>query len=194
MNIHEITNRAKGNVPRVHGNGFLQLDLNQGSRLHVWGHRDLPRQRVDTGIHDHRFGFVSTVLVGRVVNANWLTIETSEAVPTHKIYTAVVDSPQSHNTTLSDSGERVHVYIENAQIVLRGEKYRMYPGMFHETFTDRPSATIMQKTTHLVGHSPRVLVPLGQEPDNEFHRDEALPQDRLWEIIEEVLSLISASK
>lgn len=177
--------RRMSTQPRVHGNGFIQLDLEKGSRLHIWGHPALPRQKVDTGIHDHRFGFRSRVIVGRVVNAMWRTVEV-DSEPTHKIY--VPKPSKTENTTLQDSGEVVRARIYHSETVLAGESYVMHPRMFHETFTDRPSATLMTKTVEDHEHMARVLVPMGLEPDNDFHRDAALPCERLWEIIEEVLS------
>lgn len=186
MNIHDVMQRASG-LPRVHGNGFIQLDLEKGSRLHIWGHPALPRQKVDTGIHDHRFGFRSKVIVGRVVNAIWRT-QISEENPTHKIYIPKGHSDQSENTTLSDSGEVVRASISYSETMLAGESYVMHPRAFHETFTDRPSATIMTKTVSDDNHVARVLVPMGYEPDNEFHRDHAMNVPRMWKIIEEVLS------
>jgi hypothetical protein len=44
--------RDSDNYPRVHGNGFIQLDLPDGKRLHVWD-EDIPRQKVNTSMHDH---------------------------------------------------------------------------------------------------------------------------------------------
>lgn len=58
---------------RRHGIGVLQAYLAEGggaeSRVHVW-HPSLLRDGIrDHGdIHDHRFSFVSTVLVGQIVN------------------------------------------------------------------------------------------------------------------------------
>lgn len=189
MNIESVRLRSGRNVPRVHGNGFIQLDLEPGTRLHVWGHRNLPRQTVDTGIHDHKFGFRSTAIVGRVVNILWTTIdypeETYPGVASHKVYVPRGSSIKSENTTLSDSGERVKAYPASSRTVLIGEAYYMEPRAFHETISDRPSATIMTKG-YEVPHVARILVPMGQEPDNDFNRD-AFPVARLWEIIEEVL-------
>src|SRR3546814_6146607 len=60
--------RERGGRPRVHGNGFIQLDLTERGRLHIWGAPRIPRQKTATPIHDHVFGFESTVAVGRPVN------------------------------------------------------------------------------------------------------------------------------
>jgi hypothetical protein len=81
----------------------------------------------------------------------------------------------------------VIAYISRSTTVLKRQAYHMWPCRFHETFTDRPSATLMTKDKTNHAHTPRVLVPMFHEPDNDFNRNDALPAARLWEIIEEVL-------
>lgn len=190
MNIHEIMQRSGGNVPRVHGNGFIQLDLDPGRRLHIWGHPDVRRQVVDTGIHDHRFAFVSRVLVGRVMNVEWGAVDYDFAPDnvsvTHKIYAPEVRDGE--DTILRDTGHRVAAYPKFTRTVLVGQSYTMEPAEFHETVTDRPSATLMRKTFERPELTARVLVPVAQEPDNDFNRNSVMSTPRMWAIIEEVMS------
>lgn len=81
MNYGELLNtlaglRAVGERPRVHGNGFIQLDVTPRTRLHFWS-PEIPRQKVATPIHDHVFGFVSYVI-------DIMSFETQEQpLPTH---------------------------------------------------------------------------------------------------------------
>jgi hypothetical protein len=172
-----------GNVPRVHGNGFIQLDLGPGVRLHIWGHPALVRQRHDTSVHDHLFPFVSNVLVGRIVNRIVHTYERPGA-DDYKIYNPV--ARDGEDTVLVDSGIRVHIYNGPVQIIEAGGSYQVKPFVFHESFTDRPSATIMVKGKRQNGVA-RVLVPEGVEPDNAFNRNTALSVQQMWSIIEDVL-------
>lgn len=189
MDIHEVMQKARGNSPRVHGNGFIQLDLESGARLHVWGHSMVPRQKVDTGIHDHRFAFISRVIVGRVMNVEWNTINYNFAPDnpsiTHKIYEPSVR--EGEDTVLSYTGQVVAAYPSMTRTVLAGQAYTMEPRQFHETISDRPSITIMRKTYEVPSHVARVLVPIGKEPDNEFNRND-FDTKKLWQVIEEVLS------
>lgn len=186
--------RGAGLLPRVHGNGFLQLDLlDSGSeqRLHIWGHPALPRQSVSTAIHDHRFGFRSRVLRGRLIQADYRVVQDRSGDGsgrpddcTHCVYRAHLRHGQ--DTELRPSGVRVWCGVEHVRFVHPGEVYWMAPMEFHETFSEQPTATLMRKTQVEPGHSPRVLVPIGLEPDNEFDRH-AHDADALWAIIEEVL-------
>jgi len=62
----------------------------------------------------------------------------------------------------------------------------MHENDFHETLTDGPSATIIEKfgPTQAQGGKtlPRVLVPRNSLPDNDFCRYDA-SEDLLWDII-----------
>jgi hypothetical protein len=180
---------GKAPIPRVHGNGFIQLDIGAGRRLHVWGHRDLPRQKVDTGIHDHMFDFISTCIAGRVVNAHYKVVGRE---PTHTVYGPEPRDGEDTALRPLDLGGLTpgklidcRPYVYHMRLVPSGESYSFEHREFHETFTDRPSATIMQKGAKYPGRA-RVLVPIGFEPDNKFNRND-FPPERLWEIIHEVL-------
>ena len=129
--------RASSAHPSVHGNGFIQIELPTGDdtecRLHVW-HHEVPRQVVPSMIHDHRFGFTSTVHYGRVAN---LLYETQTPPRSgHGAWQAWQAVPQSHvrNTVL----ERAHspsfdIYLSGAQVCAVGETYEMHPFGLHET-------------------------------------------------------------
>lgn len=186
MKINLEAVKALEGCPRVHGNGFIQMDIGAGRRLHVWGHRDLPRQKVDTGIHDHTFDFVSTCIVGRVVNVVYgVDYDPTERVYTHKIYRP--EPRDGEDTALEPTLQQCRPYVHSVRLVNSIESYSHEALVFHETFTDRPSATVMQKGNKTPGVKARVLIPLGFEPDNEFNRND-FPAERLWEIIYEVLS------
>lgn len=187
MKINLEAVKALGGCPRVHGNGFVQLDIGAGCRLHVWGHRGLPRQKVDTGIHDHTFDFISTCIVGRVVNVIY-RVDPTPALEgqawTHKVYEPV--PRDGEDTELVPTIRECRPAVFSTRLVSSIESYSHPALTFHETFSDRPSATIMQKGNKFPGAKARVLVPIGFEPDNEFNRND-WPADRLWEIIHEVL-------
>ena len=189
INLKEV--RARGSKPRVHGNGFIQLDLTERSRLHIWGDHRIPKQKVPTPIHDHVFGFESTVIVGRVINVVY-AVEARE----HGDYRVYVPKIRVHEDTILEPtsmqvvADPIHVDMTDWQSSSR--KYGIIPGEFHETVApDGPAATIIIKDddTQAQGNDkvlPRVLCPITQEPDNEFNRYDA-DEDLLWRIIEQTL-------
>lgn len=68
LNYQEL--RDNKHVPYLHGNGFIQLWLDDkgDSRLHVFPNEKLQAQKVNTPIHNHIFGFNSKCIKGNIVN------------------------------------------------------------------------------------------------------------------------------
>jgi hypothetical protein len=174
--------RDEGLVPRVHGNGFMQLDLDANKRLNIWGHPDLPRQKVDTSIHDHRFGFISKVIVGELIQTSYDVSVFS--TPTHQVFTPVVR--EGEDTVLAATPELLQPYILDQRIVHAGQEYQMPPRAFHTSKARIPTATLLIKTLMRSADPVRVLVPIGRLPDNDFNRN-AFDADTLWRIAAEVL-------
>lgn len=180
--------RATNRRPRVHGNGFIQLDLTEdgSTRLHVFD-QDIPRQTVATPIHDHVFNMRSTVLCGTLIH------EVLEPVPdedgTHVVYKAQQE-PGTQNTILKpSSGLPCLLEVEERLILGEGSVYLFPAGKLHQTDHRGTTVTIMEKVKATLDYGrPRVLVPVGQEPDNAFHRD-SFESEFLWQFIEKGLVL-----
>lgn len=173
---------------RVHGNGFIQVEspaLGENARLHVWGHPDIPRQSEPSPIHDHAFGFVSEVLVGRVVNVRYFCLSPVEdAGQRYALYEAHCRHRADTELVRASGGEFVPI-VAQSEVVSAGQRYEMLPYDFHETVPLLPSATLMRKT-RTTDHAPRVLVRAGREPDNAFNRY-GHDAEKLWGIVREVL-------
>lgn len=170
------------NLPRVHGNGFIQLDLPDGFRLHIWDD-EIPKQKVNTSKHDHAFGFESTVICGQLKNITY------HIAPS---YTGawMVHTPQrrdgTEDTKLVSTGERVGISRMWPEKIETGQSYSFAPQVFHETLYEGTTATILRKTERL-DVVPRILVPYDEEPDNEFDRD-SFDEGLLWSIIKRTLA------
>jgi hypothetical protein len=174
--------------PRVHGNGFIQLDLSPSSRLHIWGHPDIPRQDVATAVHDHRFGFRSRVLLGRMGNRRYLSRPVPEQYfahsSLHQVYTPEVR--EGEDTVLVPTGQKVLLGPISFDFARTGEHYTMNAGDIHESVPFGLTVTLIEKK-ELLNISPRVFVPGGMRPDNSFNRYN-VPEDVLWRIIAETMS------
>lgn len=175
--------RLNGTRPRVHPNGFLQLNLTDkgDARLHIW-HPELPAQKTYTGIHDHIFDMGSSVVKGRLWQVRQRFDLQHRGEPTDEIYMAqYVAKSQS---TLGPTGVLVARLPEEPALVYAGQDYTQPAFTFHES---RPETdvvvTLMTKAQTYKGN-PRVLVPIGAEPDNSFQRED-VDAEFLWRIIEE---------
>ena len=183
--IDEVREVEKsGDRPRVHGNGFIQLDLQDNRRLHVWGDYRIPRQIIPSPIHDHTFSFMSTIIKGQLVNRSMnVRIDSGGGFD---LYVAKIN--EKEDTHLEKQSYRVSVEIQH-EILMKAEQQYTFPaGAFHETVAPWKCVTVIDKvkSTKLPKPAARVLVPVGLEPDNTFNRYDADPK-LLWQIIYESL-------
>ncbi len=172
--------RDSGVKPRVHGNGFLQLDLPDGRRFHVWD-ETLPRQKTRSSIHDHAFGFDSTVICGKLRHIEYAVIHKPKGFydickPQRR--------PGTEDTKLQPTGERVNVVVKEILDVFAGQSYHFGPLLFHDTICENFTATVLTKYRR-INIEPRVLVPHGMNPDNDFDRD-AFDPELLWVFVKKV--------
>ncbi len=191
--------------PRVHGNGFLQLNLNaEGTRrLHIWD-CSLPRQVVATPIHDHVFAMRSTVILGMLEHTELEAVSAFRGgmrPATHRVYRAKQIEGTQNTELVPDDGL---VRLETVQrlILHAGSIYTFPAGALHTSYNgldlhgfsgtaplprDQTTATIMEKIEAPPTYGrPRVLCEIGQEPDNDFNRDGHDPA-MLWGLIEKTL-------
>lgn len=180
---------------RVHGNGFIQIDLNEdGSRrLHVWD-ETVPRQETATPVHDHVFAMRSSVLCGKLLHTELDALSPrphDTARSLYQVHTARQEEG-TQNTTLQPTGEVVRLRQRIRKALLPGQTYEFPAGEFHTSGHRGLTATVMEKVDAPDGYGrPRVLVPLLGQPDNEFHRD-GHDQEVLWLLVLEALALAFA--
>lgn len=181
--------------PRVHNNGFVQLDLTPSRRLHVWGHLDIPIAREKAFVHDHIFGFRSWALVGKLTNVTYdLDFNRND----FEIYTPTVTN--GYDSVLKPTGIFCGLKVKHTDTIAQkgnpdnlSDSYDIEPYVFHETFVSEPTATVIEKhgltlAQNPNGPCPRVLVPVGEKPDDEFSRY-STDVEKLWKIIDEVLDI-----
>lgn len=179
MNYSDLV--THGSNIRVHGNGFVQIDMIDGSRVHCWGHPDIPRQRESSQIHDHSFDFTSTILAGSLVNVIYWAYSAPDA-DKWDVYRPVTRDRQD---TVLERVETCTVVVDTITLYRPGEIYAMWAGELHETFANQPTVTHMTKTRQ-ADMTPRVLLPSGKKPDNEFNRY-AFDTQTLWRIVKECM-------
>ncbi len=146
---------------KIHGNGFIKIFLEDGSFIHIYSH-NIPKQRVDTSIHDHRFSFKSMVLQGVLI---------------HRIYDVIVHSQGDYyicigaqNDKLVPTPTRVFLKENNMEMYMAGQSYSFCVGLVHRV--EAPSGiltvTHMTKTQIENDYTPRIFAKVDSMPDNEF--------------------------
>lgn len=172
-------------VPRVHGNGFVQVDLTPTRRLHIWGHPEIPSQKIPTQIHDHAFSFKSRILMGCLQDIRYREVPD----PNGLFMIHRVNVREREDTTLHPTGERVTLQGTSQYHYRSGDEYLCKAGHIHQSIPKEWTISIIEKTGPTLsqgGPSPRVFVEMGLRPDNDFSRYQ-LSETKLWEIIAEVL-------
>lgn len=192
--LRNVTNidylKSLGCQPRVHGNGFIQFEVADHYRLHYWAHPDIPRQKVATPIHDHLFHFTSWCLSGRLINIVYaiepggIEFQVYVAQDRKDEDTALVAVDQWVGVRPVKTEVLVPGFFSDREAVSMRSEYTLGPRVFHETLAPEPTITLMRKTLSAQGE-PRVLIPAGAEPDNDFDRYDHDPE-HLWRIIEEM--------
>lgn len=168
--------RASGREPRLHGNGFAQIDVSKDARLHVWSPALPPAQAVRTPIHDHTFDFRSHLLTGFVVH----TVYRQAPGEGHRIYVPVPNV--GHDTRLVPADEPSCDLHPCSRLEVWDGWYDFGAGIFHTTDSRGEAATLMVKTRLGVTPRARVACPAHLEPDNAFNRHE-VDLDAVWEAI-----------
>lgn len=177
-------------LPRLHGNGFIQVDINEVLRMNFWS-PEFPRQTVDTGWHDHTFGFTSTCVRGKLYNFTFKAKESDKGQ-----FNGYFPKPRDgEDTELVKLTPRFNLTIEQVTAIAEGNSYSMQPFTIHRTEVKEPTITLMLKTAiQGKGDLPSkqkkatVFCPVGLEPDNNFNRNE-FDAKWLWETVHDMLTL-----
>lgn len=169
----------------LHGLGFVQVQLEGNQRLHVW-HPELPRRACfeHSAIHDHRFTFVSRVLVGTQINHRY-------AARRHDLGEFVLYLHEGQRGANGgrpwDPAGRADMVSQSMNIITAGNEYQSIAYNYHRTEPggDGRVATIMRKLGEgqMGAHS---TCRFGIQPDTEFDRFQWAPA-KLWEVVSDVL-------
>ena len=168
----------------AHGLGFIQVKLEANMRLHVW-HPELPRRKCFrySAVHNHRFSFSSTVLIGQQVNRRYRVVEGDFGA-----YDLI-----SHDGPRSDKGGResficgrVDLIGQHDEFYQPGDTYHMAELEYHETPNAGVVVTLMKKLSEGAVHANSTIL-RGRTFDQDFNRFQ-LPAAELWGLVVRALS------
>jgi hypothetical protein len=172
-----------GKNPRVHPNGFIQLDIaptedgwdeskkkghsGASTRLHIWNPPgvELVHQQTKNEIHP--------------------AIPDELRMPTHEKYRAVYDKASS--SRLASTGEQGFLDAEQWFWIEAGQTYTQPAFTLHDSTADGLVVTVMEKTEVHDGDAT-VICLVDSPPDNDFDRAKAMDEKVLWYAINKSLS------
>ena len=169
--------------PRFHGNGFVQLYLDDVNRLHVY-HPDLVAVRVaNARIHDHRWTFHSKVLIGTLGH------QTYDIVPTDFGRWSAKEVPGASNKEVplqEVPNSRCEIYLTGHYDIVAGSSYVFSRRNFHKSHHSGITMTFIEKRCD-DGNPARVISPYGEVPDHAFAVQP--PEQDLWTAIKDAFAL-----
>lgn len=186
----------------VHGNGFVQIKLmddgaglnrEREARIHIW-HPSLMKltQNVNTRIHNHRFGFISTVLRGSLDNYEviWWVKASPLADDTYEWWIARDDRLATGNRPLVQYRDGwFGVRLMAPTTVEQGESYVVEPKIWHYTEPLTEYVVTLMTKTHVIPESEfkaSVFCRVGRQPDQTFDRRQ-IPWGNLEKLIRAAL-------
>ncbi len=143
-----------GAVPRVHGNGFIQVDMTPESlnysapRYNFWHHTAIPRQIVNTNIHDHTYSSVSFILKGALAHSVFKSEpHRLDAYDLEKeVWTPELSLGSDHDTELVQAGENQFLSLKHpVRYFTTGDHYFLRAEEIHRLEPMQPSVTCMFK-------------------------------------------------
>lgn len=176
--------RALGNHPRLHPNGFIQLDLDVRRRLHVWPDEPVRVRTPSAPIHDHVFGFESQAYLGTLIDRRYELVEDPGGeYELHGVVCYVVGRKDASLHRMDDKRYRL-VLTDELRVTAPGS-YVMPPYVFHESVAEGLALTVITMTEPDPTHPARVICRRADAPTEIFKRDGG-PEERelLWSIIE----------
>ena len=195
LNYDEL--RAMPGRPRLHPNGFIQLDLveDKSLRLHVWPDSRLENQKTMHPIHDHSFDMDSTILTGCLTNLVY-EFQPSEYNAQVTLYQAQ-RLAGSQDTVLAPAKLKLNTgYLcllgSFSKLYMPSAKYTLRKRLLHDSIAHGLTATLMKKT-NVSTYSPLIAVPAGVVPDNDYSRED-IQEEVLWHFIKKALDKIEAEK
>ena len=176
--------RESGYRPRMHPNGFIQLYVDDLTRLHVWPWPLMAGERPDASpLHDHTWSMRSVVLVGSIIQSVWTVGLEHGGQPTHSVWQSAPGG-RHHESPLEDTGVLVKADLRGEFIIPEGAEYEQSAFTFHTTGWNELTVTMMRKGSADAGPSCRVLVPYGSEPAEETWDRYRHPDAILWDWID----------
>lgn len=164
--------RAHAKMAHFFGLGFIQVKLDDRRRVHFY-HPDLPAFVEEP--HDHRYGFVSSVMRGTLLNRIWrVTLGNTHNISYENCRQDGAEVPSGYRGSLVSAG---------AFHVREGSGYHIHSETFHTVhpkLSDGPVVTLVEREVPFKDFA-KVVRPLGAPPICPFSRP--IPESEIWDVV-----------
>lgn len=140
----------------LQGFGMLRMYLDKETRLHIWNHGSAVPDVSD--IHDHPWGFTSTIICGSVTNQLFVIDEATKA--NNMLRQEIVCGPGGHSV---GTPTPVHLDEHSQRTYGPGESYSQRADQLHRTIAAPGTVTIVKRYFLENTENARVCFPLGTE-------------------------------
>ena len=158
-------------TPRFHGNGFIQVYLNELTRMHIWSPAFPATRVVNAQIHDHRFWFTSKILLGAIMHEEY-----DVSTEYDKCCAGVSRFPHGLYETEGHSKVQPLAKVNTCRVELTGtflyragDTYNFGgPGHYHKTIAHEGLLTVSIMTKVDPEYHSRIVALNDEEPDHAF--------------------------
>lgn len=170
--------------PNWFGLGFIQLKITPDTRLHFW-HPELLADTPEEDLHDHRYRFTSSILVGELTHEEWMVNENPEG--DHEVVQVSCKPGQEAPPTPLKRGLLVP---GSSYTMVAGSRYTFSEHGFHRINATR-AVTFLERGP-VVKDYANVIKPVEGASVCPFERK--IEEDILWECIRDLLDPYSVNE
>jgi hypothetical protein len=179
MNKNEIKKIVSKTDPKFFGLGFIQCKINDQERMHFYHHSLVPTVNLEEEVHNHRYDFESTILMGKINNKKYQFIE-DDNNPTH-----FLQNESCNELIKVEKSNNIYgrIVLESDECISKDETYLMKFNEFH-TFHTNKCITYLKRSSYKQD-TAQVIRPINSEIICPFSIK--LSHQECWDIINDCL-------
>lgn len=169
--------QERGHTPAWFGLGFIQVKVSAIKRYHFW-HPELTANVAEEDIHDHRYGFTSTIYRGQMIQEYFDYKLSPDG--SHELYDVSCDS---QNPGPVGPAQRVDVIPSSTVTLKEMSRHTLPQGSFHRVSAELCVTQVLREIPAVP--LARVIRPVGAPHVCPFAK--TYSEDFLWKLADEAM-------